>query len=115
MDCRYCCLALRMTKTYRFALSPLLRPLKECYPYKFHQPPCYVEQSLYEEWLPVFEALCADLDALIGADSRGCYGGNLKEKFGEPRWRPCYTHGLDEPNQCKLYELIRTVQDRAQV
>lgn len=103
-----------MSEFRRFSLSPLLKPLQGRYPYQFRQPPYDVEQSMYVEWLPVFEALCADVDALIGADPRGFYWSNLKEKFGGPRWRPCFTHGLDEANQSRIFDLIHKAQNRVQ-
>ncbi|MBX9612266.1 MAG: hypothetical protein K2X51_11655 [Burkholderiales bacterium] len=92
-------------------LSPLLGPLRERYPYQFAKPPSSnVEQSMQTGWLPAFAALCADVDLLLAGQPRGFYWGNLKEKMGSARWRPCFTHTLDAETREQLYVLVRAAE-----
>lgn len=66
------------------AMSPMLQPQVEAYPYMF--PGQGVELCMSAGWYAPFAQLCEDIDAALGEDKHGFHWAQLKEKFGQPRW-----------------------------
>jgi len=62
----------------------LPRNLTERFPYMFEGE--HLSLSIAKGWESLFEQLCEDIDALLGADRHGFYWVQLKEKFGSARF-----------------------------
>ena len=60
------------------------KQLQARYPYMFAGPNIGI--SISRGWMPIFEQLCEDIDALLGPDKRGFHFTQCKEKFGSARW-----------------------------
>ncbi len=58
--------------------------IKAQYPYQFAGR--NIGLSIANGWLPDFEKLCRDIDALLGDNKRGFHWVQLKEKFGSARY-----------------------------
>lgn len=60
------------------------RELIDRYPYMFRGK--NLGFSIPTGWMPIFEKLCEDIDALLGQDKQGFHFVQCKEKFGAARW-----------------------------
>lgn len=54
------------------------------FPYMFEGP--HIGIGIPLGWMPIFQKLCEDLDALLGADKHDFHFTQCKEKFGSARW-----------------------------
>lgn len=62
----------------------LLKNLQGRFPYMFEGK--HLSLSISKGWESLFEKLCVDIDALLGADKQGFHWIQLKEKFGAARF-----------------------------
>ncbi len=61
-----------------------LRELEAKYPYMFSGD--HIGISVARGWLPMFSALCEEIDKELGADKQGFHWRQVKEKFGSGRF-----------------------------
>lgn len=95
-----------MTEERHFKRSPLLANLAKRYPYQFLEPPLEMSQDVPVGWLPLFEALCADVDRLLNGNPQGFHWSQLKEKIGSARWYRRFSSTMDQDTKDRLSDLV---------